>query len=131
MFHVNDCCYSLRNPRILTSKHKSTTKDCFDTITFKGLQIWQGSPSDIKKLGITKPFQIQYKTGAESIFSPQNLSVIQSKSRICKLILSIVIFFLQNVNFVNFYQYIFTKTFNRQKMKRIRITIIRNCSRGT
>ena len=41
VFKTNDWPYNLRNPRILASKHKSTIKYGFNTIAFKGAQVWQ------------------------------------------------------------------------------------------
>ena len=48
VFQTNDCPYDLRNPRILASKHKSTTKYGINTIAFSGSQIWQNIPSEIR-----------------------------------------------------------------------------------
>ena len=48
VFQTNDCPYDLRNPRILASKHKSTTKHGINTIAFKGPQIWQNIPLEIR-----------------------------------------------------------------------------------
>ena len=42
-----DCPYDLRNPRMLTSKHKSTIKYGINTIASKGPQIWQKIPLKI------------------------------------------------------------------------------------
>ena len=57
VFQTNDCPYDLRNPRIPASKHKSTIKYGINTITFKGFQIWQNIPLEIrnsKSLGLFK-----------------------------------------------------------------------------
>ena len=48
VFQTNDCPYDLRNPRILASKHKSTIKYGINTIAFRGSQIWQNIPSEIR-----------------------------------------------------------------------------------
>ena len=44
VFQTND----LRNPRILASKHKSTIKHDTNTIAFRGPQIWQNIPLEIR-----------------------------------------------------------------------------------
>ena len=48
VFQINNCPYDLRNPRILASKHKSTIKYGINTIAFKGPQIWQNIPLEIR-----------------------------------------------------------------------------------
>ena len=48
VFQTNDCPYELRNARILASKHKSTVKYGINTIPFRGSQIWQNIPSEIR-----------------------------------------------------------------------------------
>ena len=48
VFQTNDCSYNLRNPRILASKHNYTIKDDINTIIFKGAQIWQNIPLEIR-----------------------------------------------------------------------------------
>ena len=48
VFQINNCPYDLRNPRILASKHKSTIKYGINTIVFKGPQIWQNIPLEIR-----------------------------------------------------------------------------------
>ena len=48
VFQTNDCPYDLRNPRILESKHKSTIKYDINTIAFRGPQIWQSIPLEIR-----------------------------------------------------------------------------------
>ena len=48
VFQTNDCPYDLRNPRIQTSKHKSTVKYGINTIAFKGPRIWQNIPLEIR-----------------------------------------------------------------------------------
>ena len=48
VFQTNDCPYDLRNPRILASKHKSTIKYGINIIAFRGPQIWQNIPLEIR-----------------------------------------------------------------------------------
>ena len=48
VFQTNDCPHDLRYPRILASKHKSTKKHDINTIAFKGPQIWQSIPLEIR-----------------------------------------------------------------------------------
>ena len=48
VFQTNVCPYDLRNPRILASKHKSTIKYGINTIAFRGSQIWQNIPLEIR-----------------------------------------------------------------------------------
>ena len=48
VLQTNDCPYDLRNSRILASKHKYTMKYCINTIAFKGPQIWQNIPLEIR-----------------------------------------------------------------------------------
>ena len=48
VFQTNDCPYSLKNPRILTSKHKSTIQYGIITIANKGRQICQSIPLEIR-----------------------------------------------------------------------------------
>ena len=50
MFQTNDCPHDLRNPRILAFNHKSTTKSGINTIAFRGPQIWQNIPLEIRNL---------------------------------------------------------------------------------
>ena len=44
----NDCPYSLRNPRSLTTNYKSTVKYAIDSIVCKGPKIWQTLPADLR-----------------------------------------------------------------------------------
>ena len=74
VFQTNDCPYDLRNPRILTSKHKSNIQYGIITIAFKGPQIWQSIPLEIRN----SEFQIEYRTHTELTLSLQNLSFIHS-----------------------------------------------------
>ena len=48
LFRANDCSYDLRNPRTLTSKHKSNIKYDVNTIVCKGPQIWQNIPLETR-----------------------------------------------------------------------------------
>ena len=48
VFQTNDCPYDLRNPRIPASKHKSTIKYGINIIAFRGPQIWQNIPLEIR-----------------------------------------------------------------------------------
>ena len=48
VFQTNDCPYELRDPRILASKHKSTIKHGINTIVFRGSQIWENIPLEIR-----------------------------------------------------------------------------------
>ena len=48
VFQKNDRSYDLRSPRILASKHKSTIKYAINTIAFRGSQIWQNIPIEIR-----------------------------------------------------------------------------------
>ena len=48
VFQTNGYPYDLRNPRIIVSKHKSTIKYGINTIAFKGPQICQKIPLEIR-----------------------------------------------------------------------------------
>ena len=48
VFQTNDCPYDLRIPGILASNHKATIKYGINTIVFKGSQIWQSIPLEIR-----------------------------------------------------------------------------------
>ena len=48
IFQKQENCYSPRKPRTLVSKRKFTTTYGIDTISFRGPQIWQDLPQDIK-----------------------------------------------------------------------------------
>ena len=78
MFQTNDCPYDLRNPRILASKHKSTIKYGINTIAFRGSQIWQNIPSEIRN------------SESLSLFK-SNIKQIQSlpyRCKICRLFIA-------------------------------------------
>ena len=72
VFQKNDCPYDLRNPRILASKHKSTIKHGINTIAFRGSQIWQNIPSEIRN------------SESLSLFK-SNIKQIQSLPCCCKI----------------------------------------------
>ena len=61
VFQTNDCPCNLRNPGILASKHKSTIKYGINTIAFRGLQIWQNIPSEIRNSESRSPFKSNIK----------------------------------------------------------------------
>ena len=48
IFQKQENYYALRNPRSPVSKGKFTTTYDIDTISFRGPQIWQDFPQDIK-----------------------------------------------------------------------------------
>ena len=48
IFQKQENYYFLRNPRSLVSKRKFTSTYGIDTISFRGPQIWQNLPQDIK-----------------------------------------------------------------------------------
>ena len=48
VFQTNYCPYDLRNLGILAFKHKFTIKYGVNTIAFKGPQIWQSIPLEIR-----------------------------------------------------------------------------------
>ena len=48
IFQKQENYYSLRNPRSLVSKRKFTSIYGIDIISFRGPQIWQNLPQDIK-----------------------------------------------------------------------------------
>ena len=48
IFQKYYCPYSLRNPRPLTTNLKSTVKYGIDSIVYKGPQIWQTLPTDLR-----------------------------------------------------------------------------------
>ena len=50
MLQTNDCPYDLRNPRILSSEHKSSIKYGINTIAFKGPEIWVLFKSNTKQI---------------------------------------------------------------------------------
>ena len=61
VFQTNDNPYDLRNPRILASKHKSTIKYGINTIAFRGSQIWQNIPSEIRNSESLRLFKSNIK----------------------------------------------------------------------
>ena len=72
VFQINECPYNLRNPRTLASKHKSTVRYGLDTIAFKGPQIWQDIPLEIRN--------------SESLYLfKSNIKQMQSISCQCKI----------------------------------------------
>ena len=77
VFQTNDCPYDLRNPRILASKHKSTIKYGINTIAFKGPQIWQNIPLEIRN------------SESLSLFR-SNIKQIQSLPYRCKICRSLI-----------------------------------------
>ena len=58
IFQKQENYYSLRDPKSLVSKQKLITTYGIDTISFRGRQIWQDPPQDIKNSDTLKPFQI-------------------------------------------------------------------------
>ena len=48
LYDISENCYSLTNPKFLVSKQKFITSYDIDTISSRGLQLWQGFPQDIK-----------------------------------------------------------------------------------
>ena len=48
LFQKNECSYSLRNTRLLSSKHKSTLRYGIDTVSYKGPKIWHNLPQEIR-----------------------------------------------------------------------------------
>ena len=77
VFQTNDCPYDLRNPRILASKHKSTIKYGINTIAFRGSQIWQNIPLEIRN------------SESLSLFK-SNIKQIQSITCSCKICRSFI-----------------------------------------
>ena len=53
--------YSLRNPRTPVSKRKFTTTYGIDTISLRGLQIWQDLPQSIKNSDSLNIFKLKKK----------------------------------------------------------------------
>ena len=60
-FQKKENYYFLRNPRSLVSKGKFTTTYGIDTISFKGPQIWQDLPQDIKNSDSLNLFKFNIK----------------------------------------------------------------------
>ena len=84
VFQTNDNNYDLRNPRILASKHKSTIKYGINTIAFRGSQIWQNIPSEIRN------------SESLSLFK-SNIKQIQSLPCRCKICRS----FMDNLGYID------------------------------
>ena len=84
VFQTNDNPYDLRNPRILASKHKSTIKYGINTIAFRGSQIWQNIPSEIRN------------SESLSLFK-SNIKQIQSLPCRCKICRS----FIANIGYID------------------------------
>ena len=84
VFQTIDCPYNLRNPRILASKHKSTIKYGINIIAFRGLQIWQIIPLEIRNLESLSLFK-------------SNIKFIQSLPSRCKICRS----FITNLGYVD------------------------------
>ena len=84
VFQTNDCPYDLRNPRILASKHKSTIKYGINTIAFRGPQIWQNIPLEIRN------------SESLSLFK-SNIKQIQSLPCRCKICRS----FIANLGYID------------------------------
>ena len=84
VFQTNDNPYDLRNPRILASKHKSTIKYGINTIAFRGSQIWQNIPSEIRN------------SESLSLFK-SNIKQIQSLPCRCKICRS----FIANLGYID------------------------------
>ena len=84
VFQTNDNPYDLRNPRILASKHKSTIKYGINTIAFRGSQIWQNIPSEIRN------------SESLSLFK-SNIKQIQSSPCHCKICRS----FIANLGYID------------------------------
>ena len=59
-FQTDDCPFDLRNPIILASKHKSTIIYGINTIAFKGSQIWQNTPLEIRKSELFANFVVHW-----------------------------------------------------------------------
>ena len=84
VFQTNNCSYDLKNPRILVSKHKSTIKYGINTIAFKGPQIWQNIPLEIRN------------SESLSLFK-SNIKQIQSLPCRCKICRS----FIANLGYID------------------------------
>ena len=48
VFQIKECSYNLRNLRTLASTQKPTVRYGLDTFAFKGPQIWQDIPLEIR-----------------------------------------------------------------------------------
>ena len=81
---MNDCPYDLRNPRMLTSKLKSTIKYGITTIAFRGPQIWQNIPLEIRNPELLSLFK-------------SNIKQVQSLPCPCKICRS----FIANLGYID------------------------------
>ena len=86
VFQTNDCPYDLRNPRIQTSKYKSTIKYGINTIAFKGPRIWQNIPLEIRNS--------EWRS-----LSKSNIKQIQSLPCHCKIFRS----FIANLGYIDWF----------------------------
>ena len=84
VFQTKDCPYDLRNPRILSSKHKSTIKYGINTIVFRVPQIWQKIPLEIRNLESLSLFK-------------SNIKQIESLPCCCKICRS----FIANLGYID------------------------------
>ena len=78
VFQTNNFRYDLKNPRVLASKHKATIKYGINTIVFRGPQIWQNIPLEIRNSESLSPFKSNIKKGTELTLSLQRLPFIHS-----------------------------------------------------
>ena len=74
IFKKEDCPYSLRNPRSLTTNCKSTAKYGIDSIVYKGPQIWKTLPTDLRNSESLSIFKCNIK----------KLRDINCQCKICK-----------------------------------------------
>ena len=65
------CPYSLRNPRSLITNCKSSKKCGIDSIVYKGLQIWQTLPTDLRNSQSLRIFKCNRRL--PGVYSMQNL----------------------------------------------------------
>ena len=94
VFQTNDYLYDLRNPRILASKHKSTIKYGINTIAFKGPQIWQNIPLEIRN------------SESLSLFK-SNIKQLQSLPCRCKICRS----FITNLGYIDWIFFLYYDSF--------------------
>ena len=94
VFQTNDYLYDLRNPRILASKHKSTIKHGINTIAFKGPQIWQNIPLEIRN------------SESLSLFK-SNIKQLQSLPCRCKICRS----FITNLGYIDWIFFLYYDSF--------------------
>ena len=74
IFKRKNCPYSLRNPRPLITNCKSTVKYDIDSIVYKGPQIWQTLPTDLRNSESLSIFKCSIK----------KLRYINCQYKICK-----------------------------------------------